>query len=97
MRSGRCVFGRGSWVTFVKMIEVRVDGFAAMVTPFKDLPATTIFPVFREPDTFQQFMKSVDILRDQVAVELLPDFDALPLTDISELVTQWMGETNEAG
>ena len=83
-------------MTFVKMIEVRVDGFAAMVTPFKELPALTLFQVFHEPDTFQQFMKSVDILRDQVAVELLPDFDSLNLADVCQLVTQWMGAGNEA-
>ena len=74
----------------MKMIEVKAGEFKAVVRPFRELPATKTLQLMSLTTTMQQILAAIELMRDEISVELWPDFDQLNQSEIADLLNQWM-------
>ena len=73
-----------------EFVELTAGEFKAVVVPFRFMPVQTILPILSEPDSMQQFAKTIELLRDQVAVDVRSSFDLLPMDQMILLVSAWV-------
>jgi hypothetical protein len=81
----------------MKMMEVKTGDFAAVVKPFRELPAIKTLMLLNKDTTMEKIFAAIELMRDEIAVELWPAFDQLNQSEISDLLNQWMvGDEDES-
>lgn len=79
----------------MEMMEVKVGDFKAMITPFNKLPFTKVLPIYQMPNGLAMFTAGVELMRDEIAVELRPAFDALSADETVAVINQWLQVSDE--
>ena len=75
-----------------RLIEIKQDDFAALVTPIKELPTVEVLRIMRaSSENGEQFYLLMEKLRDLIAVDLRPAFDLLNMDQHISLISQWIG------
>jgi hypothetical protein len=80
----------------VKFVELEIPALRAVVPSLKALPAKKVLPLLTlNNDSARQFVFATDLLRSNIAEDLLDKFDSLDLDEAIAFVTQWIDKSNE--
>jgi len=80
----------------VKFIELEIPALRAVVPSIKALPAKKILPLLTlSNDSARQFVFANELLRSNIAEDLLDKFDSLDFEEAIAFVTQWIEKSNK--
>lgn len=77
-------------------VELEIPALRAVVPSIKALPAKKVLPLLvLSNNSTRQFAFATDLLRSNIAEDLIDKFDSLNLEEAIALVTQWIDKSNE--
>lgn len=72
------------------LVELKTDGFSAIVPYLQTLPAMQVMAVSATNNPAVQMKRTMDLLRDNVAPDLVDEFEQLNSIQMQDLLQQWL-------
>lgn len=72
------------------LIELKTEGFSAVVPHLQTLPAMVVMAVSATENPAIQMRKTMELLRDNVAPDIVEDFEKLNSIQMQDLLNQWL-------
>ena len=72
------------------LVELKTDGFSAIVPYLQTLPAMQVMAVSATNNPAVQMKRTMDLLRDNVAPDLVEEFEQLNSIQMQDLLQQWL-------
>lgn len=74
---------------FSALILVETEDFSAWIRSVDSLPALEILPLLASEDPGKQFSASVELVKQNLAPDLVDAFNTLTLKQMLVFITQW--------
>ena len=72
------------------LVEIKTEGFSAIVPYLQTLPAMQVMSVSATNNPAIQMKRTMDLLRDNVAPDLVEEFEQLNSFQMQDLLQQWL-------
>jgi hypothetical protein len=72
------------------LVELKTEGFSAIVPYLQTLPAMVVMSVSATNNPAVQMKRTMDLLRDNVAPDLVDEFEQLNSLQMQDLLQQWL-------
>jgi hypothetical protein len=72
------------------LVELKTDGFSAIVPYIQTLPAMQVMAVSAIENPAMQMKKTMQLLHDNIAPDLVEEFEQLNSLQMQDLLNQWL-------
>jgi hypothetical protein len=72
------------------LVEIKTDGFSAIVPYLQTLPAMKVMAVSATNNPAVQMKRTMELLHDNIAPDLVEDFRELNSLQMQDLLSQWL-------
>ena len=72
------------------LVELKTEGFSAVVPYIQTLPAMLVMSVSATNNPAVQMKRTMELLRDNVAPDLVDEFEQLNSLQMQDLLSQWL-------
>lgn len=76
-----------------RLVEVTEGTFTAVLPWIYAIPAPELLAVMTEPDQLRQYAMSLDLFRERLAPDKLPELDLLDLFEQGNLINEWIAKS----
>jgi hypothetical protein len=74
----------------IMLVELKTEGFSAVVPYLQTLPAMLVMSVSATNNPAIQMKKTMELLRDNIAPDLVDEFEQLNSIQMQDLLQQWL-------
>lgn len=72
------------------LVEIKTEGFSAIVPYLQTLPAMQVMAVSATNNPAVQMKRTMELLHDNIAPDLVDDFKELNSLQMQDLLSQWL-------
>jgi hypothetical protein len=72
------------------LVEIKTEGFSAVVPYIQTLPAMLVMSVSATNNPAVQMKRTMELLRDNIAPDLIDEFEQLNSIQMQDLLQQWL-------
>lgn len=72
------------------LVEIKTEGFSAVVPYLQTLPAMVVMSVSATENPAIQMKRTMELLRDNIAPDLVDEFEKLNSLQMQDLLSQWL-------
>jgi hypothetical protein len=80
---------------FSTLTLVETDDFSAWLRSIDSLPASEVLPLLDAEDSGKQFSASVELVKQNLAPDLVDAFNSLTMRQTLVFITQWFRASSE--
>ena len=74
----------------IMLVELKTEGFSAVVPYLQTLPAMLVMSVSATNNPAVQMKRTMELLRDNIAPDLVDEFEQLNSIQMQDLLQQWL-------
>ncbi len=72
------------------LVELKTEGFSAVVPHLQTLPAMAVMSVSATNNPSVQMKRTMELLRDNIAPDIVDEFEQLNVIQMQDLLQQWL-------
>jgi hypothetical protein len=72
------------------LVEIKTEGFSAVVPYLQTLPAMAVMSVSATNNPSVQMKRTMELLRDNIAPDIVDEFEQLNVIQMQDLLQQWL-------
>jgi hypothetical protein len=72
------------------LVELKTEGFSAVVPYIQTLPAMLVMSVSATNNPAVQMKRTMELLRDNIAPDIVDEFEQLNSLQMQDLLEQWL-------
>jgi hypothetical protein len=72
------------------LVELKTEGFSAVVPYLQTLPAMLVMSVSATNNPAVQMKRTMELLRDNIAPDIVDEFEQLNSIQMQDLLQQWL-------
>jgi hypothetical protein len=72
------------------LVELKTEGFSAVVPYLQTLPAMVVMSVSATNNPAVQMKRTMELLRDNIAPDIVDEFEQLNSLQMQDLLQQWL-------